>query len=76
MSWNDDNVSRDDVDRKFTVHVLRVEQIRKIVLNHSISKKICFYVSNASLKMIRIILLTIYTRNWRFRLNTVQTAVI
>ena len=49
------DVSRDDVDRKFTVLVWRVEQIRKIVLNHSISKKICFYVSNATLKMIRII---------------------
>ena len=44
-----------DVDQNFTLHVWRVEQIRKIVLNRSISKKICFYVSNAPLKMIQII---------------------
>ena len=64
-------VSRDDVNQKFTVHVRRVEQIQKIVLNHSISKKISNVFENDSNN-----LLTIYTGNWRFLLNTVQTAVI
>ena len=61
---------RDDVDRKFTVHVWRVEQIRNFFLKHSISKKICAFENDSNN------LLTIYTRNWRFRLNQVQTAVI
>ena len=72
VSWNVVNVSRDDVDRKFTVHVWRVENTRKIVLNHSTSKKMCIYVSNAPLKMPDSNnMLTIYTRNWRFRFNTI-----
>ena len=46
---------RDDVDRKFTVHFWRVEQIRKNVLNHSISKKNWFLLSNSPLKTIQMI---------------------
>ena len=61
------NVGRDGVDRNFIVHVWWVEHTLKIVLNHSISKKNCFTVSNAHL-------LTIYARNWRFRLSTDQIA--
>ena len=55
VSRNDVNVHREDVDRNFAVHVWRVEHTLNIVLKHSISNKICFNVSNAPLKMIRII---------------------
>ena len=55
VSRNDVNVNRDDVDRDFAVHFWQVELTLNIILNHSISKKICFNVSNAPLKMIRII---------------------
>ena len=52
--WNDVNVRRDDVDRNFIVHVWRAENAIKIVLIHSISKKICFYVlpSNSHSKLV------------------------
>ena len=54
-SRNDVNVNRDDVDRNIAVHVWHVEHTLNIVLNHSISNKICFNLRNALLKMIRII---------------------
>ena len=49
------NVNRDDVDRNFAMHVWQVEHTLNIVLNYLISNKICFNVSNAPLKIIRII---------------------
>ena len=52
---NDVNFNRDDVDRNFAMRVWQVEHTLNIVLNYSISNKICFNVSNAPLKMIRII---------------------
>ena len=55
VSRNYVNVNRDDVDQKFAVHVWGVEHTLNIALNYSISNKICFNVSNAPLKMIRII---------------------
>ena len=70
VSWNDVNVNRDDVVRKFTVHVWRVEQIRNNVLNYSILKKILLLRKQCAFENDSSNLLTIYTRNWRFRLNS------
>ena len=48
----------------------------KIVLNHPILKKNCFTVSNSHLKNGSSHLMMIYAWNWRFGLNTEQTAII
>ena len=50
VSSNDVNFNRDDVNSNFVAHVWQVEHTLNIVLNHSISNKICFNVSNAPLK--------------------------
>ena len=58
VSRTDVNVrDRDDVYKNFAVRVwhLHEEHTLNILLNYSISNKICFNVSNASMKMIRII---------------------
>ena len=57
VSRTDVNVNRDDVYGNFAVRVWQVEHTLNIVLNHSISNKICFNVNNAPLKMIRMICL-------------------
>ena len=51
VSWNDVNVRRDDIDRNLIVHVWSAGNALKIVLKHPKSKKICFNVNNAHLKM-------------------------
>ena len=48
MSSND--ARRENVDRNFIVHVFRVENSLKSVLNHTVSKYIYFNVSNAHLE--------------------------
>ena len=52
IAGNDVNVRRGDVDQNFTVHVWRADNYQKHVLNHAISKEICFKVKNAHLKII------------------------
>ena len=55
VSRTDVYVNRDDLYGNFAVLVRQVEHTLNIVLNHSISNKICFNISNAPLRMIRII---------------------
>ena len=47
----------------------------KIVLNHSISQKM-LYPKQCASEIGSSHLMMIYARNWRFRLNTEQTAII
>ena len=70
------NVSLDDVDRKLTIHSClagRTEpkncfELFNIEENLLLRKQCAFENDSNNL-------LTIYTRNWHFRLNAVQTAV-
>ena len=71
LSRTDVNVNRDDVYGNFAVRVWQVEHTLNIVLNHSISNKICLNVSDAPLKMIDNL-----NAELAFTVKTIQTAVI